>query len=511
MIQRRARSLVLLAVALMLVPGATSVAAEDPLARRTFTNADQLMREGKTDQALREFEQVANAYPDSDVADDALYRIGAYYYPAESLDKLGGATPEALGKAKDLFTKITGKYPREQTAPRALLKIGLIALDPRNPGRSLDEAYAAFSGVVNIYPASDVVDKALLGAGYADFLAVRYDKSIGSFIRVAEEYPRGPAAAEARYFMGMALARQREYVRALEELQAGRDMYPDAPVSSRSFDLATRVFKTKILPELGGKALYALDPGFAPVLDPGGVSRYVALAVDANSVVHLADLERGTLLLIGSDGKLLGNGAPMPGARSIAIDATGQEIVAAGPRFRVGTGMIVPMRRGSDQLVPMEAISGAVGVGSDKVALLEENEILLYAGDPASLKLLYRDPEGKARLAGLVVGAEGKIYTIDRRGRRVLEIGPDGAIRPIPSPDLQEPIALAADDIGNLYILDKRARSIIVMTVEGKKLETIVSQPETPREFSDATALAIGPRAEIYVHDAKRRTIIRFR
>ena len=499
-------------IGLTLSGAAAPAATEDPLARRTYANADQLLREGKSEQALREFEQVASAFPDSDVADDALYRMGAHYYRAESIEELGSATPEAIYKAKDLFTKVATKYPREETAPRALLKLGLAALDPMNPARSLDEAYAAFSGIVNIYPASDVVDRALQGAGYADLLAARYDKSIASFVRVAEEYPRGPAAADARYFMGLAHARQKEYVRALEELQAGRDRYPDAPVSRRVFDLITRVFKLKVLPELGGRSLYAHDPGFAPVLDPGGVSREVALAVDANSIVHLLDTSRGTLLLIGPDGKLLGNGSPMPGAHSITIDAWGNEILGAGSKFRVGKGIVTPMRQGSGQRVPMESIDAAAGIDAGKVAILEENEILLYAGDPMNLKLHYRDPEGKARLTGLVVGAEGRLYTIDRRGRRVIEVDPNGtSSRVIASADLQEPVAIAADDLGDLFVLDRRARSVVVMTVEGKTLETIVSRPETPAEFNDATALAVGPGSEIYVHDAKRRTIIRFR
>src|SRR5262245_2158877 len=144
--------------------------AQDDLARRTFANAEQLMKEGKVEQALRDFEQVSSAYPDSGMADDALYRIALHFYPAESVDALGGASRDAIDRARGLFTTINSRYPREDCAPKALYKLGLIALDPANPSRNLDEAYADFSAVVNIYPTSDVVDKALLGAGYADMM-----------------------------------------------------------------------------------------------------------------------------------------------------------------------------------------------------------------------------------------------------------------------------------------------------------------------------------------------------
>lgn len=510
MIRFRGRSVI--ALAGVLLAASPSGGAEDPLARRTYANADQLMREGKVEQALKEFEQVANAYPESDVADDALYRMGAHYYPAESIDKLGGAPPASLKQAKEFFTKITAKYPREDTAPRALLKLGLIAMDPANPERNLDEAYASFSGVVNIHPGSDVVDRALLGAGYADFLAARYDKAIGSFVRAAEEYPRGPAASDARYYMGLAHARQGAYVRAMEELQLGRDLYPQAPVAERSFDLVTRLFKMKMLPEVGGKRLFEHDPAFAPVLDPAVMGARISLAVDSDGVIHLLDLNAGALVKLGSDGKSSGKGTSMPGARSIAIDAADQELIAAGTRFRAGAAMVAPTRQKGAQTEPFESINAAAGMAAGVIALLdeEENEILLYTGDPAKLKTLYRDPEGRVRMTGLALGAEGNLYTIDRRGRRVLEIRPNGNARAIASTALQEPAALAANDLGELFVLDRRARSIVVMTAEGKTLETIVSQPATPGEFSEPTALAVGPRAEIYVHDAKRRTIVRF-
>jgi len=173
-------------------PGASE---DDELAQRTLANAEQLLKEGKVEQALRDLDQIPKSWPRSAVADDALFRLGSWYYPASSIEDLGRAGADAIARARDLFTQVQKSYPREDSAPRALVKLGLIALEAANPNRSVDEAYASFSSVVNIYPSSDAVEPALYGAGYADFEAGRFDKAIQSFERVAERFPRGALAA----------------------------------------------------------------------------------------------------------------------------------------------------------------------------------------------------------------------------------------------------------------------------------------------------------------------------
>ncbi|HKY34086.1 MAG TPA: tetratricopeptide repeat protein [Candidatus Polarisedimenticolia bacterium] len=503
--------------------GAAASPADDELARRTYANAEQLLREGKIEQALKDFEQVSTAYPQSDMADDALYRMGSHYYPVEGFETLGTAGREAIARAKEIFSRINSRYPREDHAPRALYKLGLIALDPSNPQRSLDEAYASFSGVVNIYPGSDVVDRALFGAGYADFLAGRLDKAITSFEAAAERFPRGTAAQESRYHMGLAHARLGSAIRALEEFQNVRDVDPNGRLARRALDRLTQVHKLKVLPGLGVKPLFVLDERYAPALDPNTVKGEVSLAVDQDNVLRLLDSRTGSIVRLARDGRLQSTGQPLPGAVSVAVDPAGVELAAAGDRIRSGMELVIPSRQEGSGARPYEKITAVARVGTHEAALLDEgrNEILQYSGDPARLKLLYRDPSGRARLSGLAAGAEGKLYSIDRRGRKILEIpaGPavqqGGAVREVPLPAeadrlLQEPAALAADDLGTLYVLDRRSRAVVVMTSDGRMLEAIEPKPG-PSEMGYPAALAVGPGAEIYVYDAKRRTILRFR
>jgi len=514
------------AAAAVVAGAALAAAAQQPpgddgdLARRTLANAEQLLKEGKIEQALRDLDQIPRAYPRSDVADDALYRLGSYYYPAESVEDLGRAGSDAIVRAKELFTRIQRTYPREDSTPRALIKLGLIALESANPQRNLDEAYASFASVVNIYPSSDMVGRALFGAGYADYAAGKYEKSILSFESVAERFAGDPVAAAARFRMGLAQARLGAWIRALEEFQAVRTMDPNGPLAPRALDRLTQIYKLRVLPGVGGRRLFAHDPGYAPALDPNAMRGDMSLAVGPDNTLHVLDTRSGLFLRFQHNGKLLSTGQPMPGAVAVSVDDDGVELAAAKDRLRSGVETVIPTRQDGSTMRPFQGIAAAVRVGQTDTAVLDEsrNEVLQYSGDAARLKLLFRDPDGRVRLSGLAAGPEGRLYTIDKRSRTILEIAPasqGGGHKVLPMSQaaaqaLQEPAALDADDLGTLFVLDRRVRAIHVITTDGRLLETIASQPGGPVDFSYATAVAAGPRGEVYVYDERRKTVLRF-
>ena len=506
-----------LAVVAMALAAAGTTAPDEELAARTFANAEQLMREGKAEQALRDFDQVVTAYPDSTVADDALFRAGSFYYPAVDVSGLGSAGAEAISRARDLFSRIGAKYSRSNSAPGALLKLGLIALDPKNPKRNLDEAYAAFQSVVNIYPDSAEVERALFGAGYADLMAGKYDTSIGSFARISEDHDRDEIAEQARYQTGIAYLRLGAHVKALESFQAVRTLHPAGRLGGKALDRLTQIYKMKVQPGATGPPLFAFDTTYAPALDAEAQRGAASMAVDVDGGLHFLDVRTGALFRLGPDGKRQPAGSPVPGATALWVDATGAEVLAAPGRVIAGVEQLVPFGAEGAPPRPVEQIAAAVRVSPGQLAILDgqRNEILGYGSDLSRPRTLFKDPAGKARLVGLAVGAEGDLFSLDRRGRRVIRIRPAGTVEEIALPaeaegSLGDPIDLAADDIGDLFLLDRRSDSVVVMSIEGHLIDTIVSKPGAPGEFSYPSAIAVGPRGEIYIHDEKRKTILRF-
>ena len=70
---------------------------------------------------------------------------------------------------------------------------------------------------------------------------------------------------------------------------------------------------------------------------------------------------------------------------------------------------------------------------------------------------------------------------------------------------------MAADDLGTLYILDRTGTRVVILGEAGEVVQTIASQPGGSAELGYVSALAVGPRAEVYLYDSKRRTILRYR
>src|SRR5262245_8871122 len=118
---------------------AQSSGGSGDLARRTFLNAEQLMREGKVDQALKDYMQVVSAFADTPYADDALLRLGSHHYPPETIGELRSVTAAAQDAARPYFVQIRERYPNSDSAPHALFKLGLLSLEPDSPKRNLDE------------------------------------------------------------------------------------------------------------------------------------------------------------------------------------------------------------------------------------------------------------------------------------------------------------------------------------------------------------------------------------
>lgn len=486
----------------------------DEVARRTFANAEQLLREGKTEQGLRDFAQVATAFPSSELADDALYRIGAHLYPAESVSMLGRAEAGALKRAREQFEKVRTQYPQGNAAAAALFKLGLIDLEPANPARSSDEAYARFTSVTNIYPDSNRVPAALFGAGWVDFNAGRHAQAIGPLQRLIEEHPAASEAEEALNLMGLAYTRQGLYARALVQFQALRDRFPSGELRGLALDRLTQIYRIRMRPAWGIKPALARDPSFAPPLDPEFGKGEVAMAAMPDGALRLLDLRTGGLVTYGRDGKA-GARSAAAGARSLSMDPSGVATLAYEAKVQVGANVLVPGDPQVGGARPIKEIGAALRLPDGRTALLasSRNEILTYGSDPARPQTLFRDPEGKARLDGLVAGAGGRLYTVDRKGRRVLELQPSGQARDVPlsQQGVADPGAVAADDLGTLYILERGGTKVVILNETGELLQTITSQPGTPAEIGYATAIAVGPRAELYIYDAKRRAIHRYR
>jgi len=86
----------------------------------------------------------------------------------------------------------------------------------------------------------------------------------------------------------------------------------------------------------------------------------------------------------------------------------------------------------------------------------------------------------------------------------VIEMNEDGqAISAITHDDLKEPIDLAIDADGNIFVADNGVGSVLVLEPSGKLMRNIGSPGSEQGHFKDISALTIAPNGEIVVADSR--------
>lgn len=88
-----------------------------------FNQAQSLLKEKKTSEAIKAFESLLDEYPESKIAPKALVQL-AGIYQNQMVDKLRPA--ESFDSAQKYFYQVYEKYPDSEEAPQSLFLSGFI-------------------------------------------------------------------------------------------------------------------------------------------------------------------------------------------------------------------------------------------------------------------------------------------------------------------------------------------------------------------------------------------------
>ena len=119
-------------------PGATSVSLTE---QQAYETAFDLLKQSRYDDAIEQFDALVNTWPNSELADDALYwKSEANYVNREFEAALNG------------FRSIVERYPDSSRLPEAMLKVGYIQYDIG----AYDQAAQTFQDILSRFPGHQV-------------------------------------------------------------------------------------------------------------------------------------------------------------------------------------------------------------------------------------------------------------------------------------------------------------------------------------------------------------------
>lgn len=527
----RAARIAALPAAAALLGGAAPAAAyqagqpADPqlerAAERRFRSAEQFARGGRHAQALRDYEAILDAMPDSRLADDAALRIARHRFEVEG-------DPVA---AEAMVARLLREFPAGDALPGGHLLLGRIAAKstPPRPADALAEferaltaagradspwSFPALLGIARV--SRDLMEDR---AAAAALLAALHETE-GALATAAERFA-------ARFLLARTLARLGEADAALHEaaslradlLRAEREAAPGPEpigefdprrLAEQASDLATLVvryrrsggpvwrFAGAVRPpqRLDEPRRVRIADGLLHVLDrdtdelqtfsPTGDFRG-ALGVDAPWDLTFAGVS-------GAAGGVAGGGSPLP------VIAAGESLVVGGNVLRLrlpGGGGGEPLRR----IRAVAAIPKGFWVWDDREkAVLRFARSGLFLGRVPHPRLdevrrIERHPAGH-----LVVLEERQgVLAFDEVGERVFH-RPAGR-------GLGEPVDLGFDDLGNLYVLDREGPTLAVHDRSFDPVVTLRGGEWSGNAVRRPVSLAVAPDGGLFVLDEATRTV----
>jgi TolA-binding protein len=517
-----------------------------PLDARTFAQGIDAVKQGKRDEGIRILRKLSQDFPDSPFAPQALLKAADLIYPVAAWDQVGSASSQAIKDATDLLLPLSQKYRSSREAPKALVKLGYLSLEPANPKADLDEACGRFATSAQVYPDSDAADDAYFGSGLCETLRGRPAQAADFFARLMDESPASPLAAEALYRHGVALSHLDDPTEAMLALERVRTRYADSRFAPRALDRITLLHRLRLQPALlragagakqGGppkaERIGSAPPAPAPELDLYRLDASYGTQAPARGQVGKADdTFRGAGdIAVDAQGLLVLASPKTPGV--FRLDPKGriqERIPNASPEYvAVGDGLAVyisgggqvalnaknwggPDLKSYDGRPPREFGPVATDL-SGRVYLLDPRDNVLLIYDRSRRLAGNIRPELKdGRFVDLARNEDGGVFVLEARLKYVLEMTQGKTTRKVnlASLGMTEPVALAADGLGDLYLLDGRSGFVYVASPSGERITVIRPPKDALSRLGDPSSVAVDAIGRVYVSGRKSPIILRF-
>ncbi len=478
-----------------LLAGAQGGSAD--IARRTLESGIAFYRSGDFRQALQDFQTVINSFPDSEWVDEALLYIARYRYEVEG--DLEGARGE--------LQRVVREHAQTNSTPRAYYYLGYILFDSRLSVEHVRDGLANLERVVRLFPESEVAADALLLASRVHIFLGEYDGALEKLQKIIMEFPNSPLCAEAQFLMGDAFMSMDDMLQAMVEFQQVRNGFPDSPLAERALDRLTLLYRLHFSREAGIEQ-YRHDFSFSlhasqRLDDP------IYLVAGGDGGFFLADRGLNQVLEFDPSGRQVAS-ETVRRAEMVKVGPWGGRFILANRQLWRGGPVVAVIGSGesAQRLTSVRAFCigprGDLYLWDDRV-----NQIHRFANDLSYGGIFRSDTYRDVR--DMAADSLGNVYVLEGRDRRIKVYDPAGRPLRTVGPriggfELRDPRYIAIDEADNLYVLDRRQNSVVVVDASGQEL-ALLAYGEAVR---DPRGLVVDASGAVIVVDRRQLNAVRF-
>ena len=472
------------AAALAILLGAASGAAAQPdsdlerAARSRLASGDQFLSGGRHEQALRDFEAVLETMTESSLADDAALRIARWRLEV-------GEDPAGAGA---MVERILTQFPAGDATPGAYLlraRIAREAIPPR-----FDDAQADWERVaaLGVGVGSSGSRDALLELARHSFAFMRDDEAAGALLEALYGNEAGGDPAErleARFLLGQALARSGDRAAALDALVALRaDLPPESELGDRALEIRDphpgRGGGSRVDARRRGAGAAPARPS-APV---AGVRPRAPRPRPGHRRAPELHARRNH-----DRGRPGGRRAELrPAVRRQAGDRRRASARRDGQPVRLLVPDEAGRLRALDRIRSVAVTPEGLWVWDERRerAFRFTHSLVFVDVGPAELsdiRLIERHPSGHL----LVLGEEGGLRGLDAAGNSVARL------------PVAEPLDVAFDALGRMFVLDGQGPLVAVYDREFRLTESIPASELGRAGLRDPVSLDVGSDGTVFV------------
>ncbi len=397
------------------------------------------------------------------------------------------------------FQAVVDQYPASRVVDAALLQIASYQLDRAGDPVA---AQTATETLLNKYPTSESAPMAHVLAGRIVLArgraAADVETALASFERVSRLFPASDAVPAAMYYAGEAL---RMAHREEEAVFRYRQVSTDYPLSTWSARALLGEGRCLVI---GGKATPAMEQ-LQRVRQRFPGSPEAATALAWNTILYRLYLRPSSLVPYTFTGKTLGT----PTARL-------RDVVALGIGAR--DQLLVVTKNGVTPYKPDGTAGPVIPAASPQAVCVDRKGRTLIAGRGAvevpgesPVPLAIPRPDGKLRtledIPAIAATSFGELLVADKGARAVVRFGEQGKlVGPFATTDAARLAVNASDD---LAALDRDGRAVFIYDHDGRSLSRL-SDRGTGWQFENLVDVAFDPLGHLYVLDRGRGAVFVF-